>query len=84
MAIRITCTVQAPLKDGIEEAVREVLAAEPTDLHAYITFAADDGHAEVLIVESGVWRAAYYAAICASAAEHVTRLRDAIRASRAR
>ena len=40
MAIRITCTVPAPLKDGIEEAVRQVLAAEPADLHAYITFAA--------------------------------------------
>jgi hypothetical protein len=80
MLLRITCTVPRPLKDPIEQAVHEVFAADPADLHAYITFAADHGHAEVLVVEGSVWRAVYYAAIRGSAAEHAARLRDAVKA----
>jgi hypothetical protein len=62
----------------LEDAIRAALAAESGDLEVVITHAADAWHAEIVVLEQGRRRAAYFADLNRDLGELSSGLRRAL------
>jgi hypothetical protein len=75
--------LRAPSGGTLELAVRRALNSYSGDLDVVITPAMDAAHAEIVISENGVWRAACYATLSAAENDQVQKIRDAFQAGMA-
>jgi hypothetical protein len=69
--LRITSTLPAPFDAILEHAVRQAVVGHSEDLDVAIMPGMDADHAEIVILQAGARRGAYFAPLAGRLTEHV-------------